>query len=741
VTATFPVGNTPSRLVLDGNRGLWIGLDGDGSVRRFNLDTLTPTSVINLIPAGSAPILDMAPSPTDTDTIAVSAGRTYLVRDGILQPDSVASIGKIVMVGNYVFGNNRARLTPSGLTVDGVGVGVGTSELQFLSGLIYRIGSAVDPLIPLQPVVRYSFPLSPTDPFFPSSDNLAFALNTEDNSYLMLNYYPQQNQALFHLTRYARSSGALTGYARFAAVPGNWSVQVTAAGTNRAAVSLYNKLFLLDLNTVFVPGDLQVSAVATPNPALFAQLVTETITLSNRGPGFVVLPSVTNRVSGSARFTKVPSGLPYTNPWNASEFHWDFQILAPGESTSVQATVVAADYRSFTNTILAGAQLDSNPQNNSVELPVTVINSVPDPIARIGIAGSASTRLGYDGVTDQLFIGDTNGNVFSIRLNDATLGTPPFNFQNPIRHVSVSEQTRKAWIHVAGYPSFYSIPLDGGNPSQEYRILANPQVVVRDFKASPVATQLVAYSDSYAIRLFGNFDTFGNPDRSVAGAGAIQFSPDGSKLYESRDFDCSLRLLNVTNTIFTVAGTYQNIACYDFTASSNLLYFNNGLVFDPATGTSVTNLNLTYPSWMLLDPAGPLNVLTRSQSGWEVRRLHRDTLATISIAELGPSYTPTDSIQAGTNRIAFRNASGEAILVRLDSSALNRDLTAVRTTGGLLLRFTTISGALYRVEQSPDIVNQQWTAVGSDIIGTGLLTEVTVSAGGAQRFFRIARLP
>src|SRR5687768_18330998 len=38
---TFPLGTNLSRLHLGGGNGLWVGVDGDGAVRRFRLDSLT----------------------------------------------------------------------------------------------------------------------------------------------------------------------------------------------------------------------------------------------------------------------------------------------------------------------------------------------------------------------------------------------------------------------------------------------------------------------------------------------------------------------------------------------------------------------------------------------------------------------------------------------------------------------------------------------------------------------------
>src|SRR6186997_2450702 len=66
IAANFPVGTTPHRLVLDTRRGLWIGLNGEGAVRRFNLDTLAAEPKFNL-QIGSSAIHDIAPSANDTD--------------------------------------------------------------------------------------------------------------------------------------------------------------------------------------------------------------------------------------------------------------------------------------------------------------------------------------------------------------------------------------------------------------------------------------------------------------------------------------------------------------------------------------------------------------------------------------------------------------------------------------------------------------------------------------------------
>lgn len=711
IVATFPVGNTPHRLVLDTRRGLWIGLNGEGAVRRFDLDTLTAEPKFNL-QVGSNAIFDIAPSSNDTDTFAVNtAGRTYLVRDGVLLPDSIQQVGYLVMVGNYVFGQVRMRITPTGLVVDGAGVSSGDTDV--VDGRIYFAGSSLDPFAP-QTQLWYYPPFPGVEGFPPQAASFEFAVNGDDSSYLLLSHYINR----FHLTRFNRATAEVTGYAQFDVPPPvNWTFQFAAVGTNRVAMGTSEKLYFLDLSTLFAPGDLQLSVTVEPNPAPLGRFVTETITVVNAGPGYIVDTVLTNNLAGDAGFVSASPGPVFS-----------FGTLGPGESRTlkIEATPLAAG--TFTSTVTAASKLETNAQNNTVQVNVPVLNTLSNVITRLAPSPTNITALAYDPARDKLTGGDARGWLFELGLDNAEVKIGPFSYD--IQQIAVSPGNPTNWVAVGGWNSIYSVVLDTGATSREYRIGA----AARDLEVSPVDSLVVAHSTPSHVGILFQ----GNP---LNGGGLIEFSGDGTKLYQILDVDCSLRVLNLTATNLTVERTYPNMPCYDFTESSGRLYFNNGAVVDPSNGTTVTNLNLPFPSFVVPDPSGPLDVLTRVEKNWVIRRLDRNTFQEISTIHLGAQFSPTIAISAGTNRIAFIDRSGEAILVRFEADASNMLLTVLRTASGATLQFPTAAGVRYRLEESPAVVNPTWTPVSEEFTGTGLLTERTVPASGQSSFYRLVRLP
>jgi hypothetical protein len=377
--------------------------------------------------------------------------------------------------------------------------------------------------------------------------------------------------------------------------------------------------------------------------------------------------------------------------------------------------------------VTTASQLETNAQNNIVQVNVPELNTLSNVITRLAPTPTNVTALAYDPVRDKLIGGDAQYWFFELGLDNAELAMAYLYYD--IQHIAVSPGNPTNWVAVGGWNSIYSFALDTGAVSPEYRV-GQP---VRDLEVSP-DSQVVAHSSPSHVGILFQ----GNP---LNGGGLIEFSGDGKKLYQVLDQDCSLRVLNVTPPNLTIERSYPNMPCYDFTESAGRLYFNNGAVVDPSNGTTVTNLNLPFPSFVVPDPSGPLDVLTRVEKNWVIRRLDRNTFQEISTIHLGAQFSPTIAISAGTNRIAFIDRSGEAILVRFEADASNMLLTVLRTASGATLQFPTASGVRYRLEESPAVVNPTWTRISEEFIGTGLLTERTVPASGQSSFYRLVRLP
>ncbi|HEX7860033.1 MAG TPA: hypothetical protein VF773_06905 [Verrucomicrobiae bacterium] len=727
ITATFEVGANPERLVLDNQRWLWIALNGESAVVRFNLDTLQTAPKLNL-GQGNLQITDFAPVRNDTDSLAVNAGiGTYFIRDGVLLPDSWQQNQNyyVTILGNYVFGSAKLRITPTGLAWEGFGV---SGDAEAIGARLYYPGGSFEPFGSGSGLV-YLPPLPQQDGAGPQTYAAAFALGLEDNSYFLLSSY-----FTYHLTRFDRDTGQITGYGTFQPRTTVWPVEMALMGTNRLALTRDDKLLLIDLETLFAPGDLEVSVAVAPNPVAFGRVTAGTVTARNVGAGHVLNVTVTNRLSENARFAEFPTNALQDgfSPLFARDlFRWKFDTLAPGETKSFNVAILPMSAGFFTNFVTASSQFEANLANNTAELKVTVQDDLSKAVSVIAPYTNV-TAIAYDPVSDELLVGHGNGRIFQVDLAEAKMSVP-YEVGSAPEKISVSAATRSAWVGVAGWDSLYRIPLEGGPLGRAY--LLHEQL--RDVEASPTIADDVAYSAGTSVRLLSHPGTYNGP-------GLIEFSDDGKTLYQVYDLDCSLRVLNVTATNLVLARSYPDMPCYPFTQSGGRLYFDNGIVVDPANGSIITNLNLRYPSFVIPDPSGSLNVLTRSGVNWLIRRLDRNTFQELGTFHLTPDYAPTSAISAGTNRIAFVNRTvggTEAILVNMQASASTLRLDVMQTSTGTILRFPTVPTARYRLEETTSITNPIWTPASETITGTGLIIERFVPASGPATFYRLTQLP
>src|SRR3954469_12859915 len=68
ILQSFTLGTNLSRLELGSARGLWVAIQGEQAVRRFDLERLSAGEKIAIF----GPVFDIAPSPSEPFTVAVS---------------------------------------------------------------------------------------------------------------------------------------------------------------------------------------------------------------------------------------------------------------------------------------------------------------------------------------------------------------------------------------------------------------------------------------------------------------------------------------------------------------------------------------------------------------------------------------------------------------------------------------------------------------------------------------------
>jgi hypothetical protein len=69
-------------------------------------------------------------------------------------------------------------------------------------------------------------------------------------------------------------------------------------------------------------------------------------------------------------------------------------------------------------------------------------------------------------------------------------------------------------------------------------------------------------------------------------------------------------------------------------------------------------------------------------------------------------------------------------------------LSIAAANGTVTLSWSAISGAVYRVQYTPDVNSTSWTALTPDVTANGTnASTFDVIAGDVQRFYRVAQLP
>lgn len=172
------VGSEPSKLALsDDSQFIYVGLNGAGAVRRFNVPTQTADIQISLAQPPEAPRFpeDLAVVPGNPRAVAVSTNRPgsprhaglFLFEDGVRRPD-VASQGNTIEFGDdpgrlYAYNNEISSFGFTRLAVDANGIrvidgqanliyGYG-QDLKYAGGRLYtqmggglgRVGRTIDP--------------------------------------------------------------------------------------------------------------------------------------------------------------------------------------------------------------------------------------------------------------------------------------------------------------------------------------------------------------------------------------------------------------------------------------------------------------------------------------------------------------------------------------------------------------------------------------------------------------------
>jgi uncharacterized repeat protein (TIGR01451 family) len=702
VLRTFDVGAPIKRLVRGGGSSLWIGQDY--AVRRFDLDTLAVAETIEYPGA----LMDLAPSMTDPRIAAVKTphilGRyatTWIIRNGVLLPKSLGNSGEtgIGISGSFLFGLYRYTFGPDGIIDSSGGLLFHGPRYHALGTHIYTAGSGFD-VVTLQ-----GLPVAVPDGIM--------AVNREENDLYILGYRTTGAT----LDRYEPITLERTGH-YILPVLNPLEDTLVAWSSNRAAFATATNLYVLDTEEVFARPEVEVTQTVSPDPAIFGDAITFTITLTNRGKGAALNVELTNSISAS-----VPLG-----------------TFEPGAMFQHAIRIVASN-ANITVGNVAGVVLDddSNPENNSVTNVVRIGAST----GRVTPVAVAASDLYYHKVTGKLY-----------RVSGQTIDVIDPDGQRIIPSITLPE----------GFPG---ARMEGGT-SADYLLVQGPRVgpgglkliarvhfngtatplfgvgsAIIDFAVSPADNGMIAVSDTtgtYLTRPGGIL-----PER-LPRIGQVEFSEDGTKLYFLDINSCNLEVFLVTSAGLRLEQERVNVDCSDLSVMNGQIFFDSGLIYDPVNFQASTNsLILAEGSLVLPRPDGRSDVLTKTNEQWVLRRLTaggREPEMSVPVPQL--SGTPLELVEAGADYVAIRTraaAGGETgardvFVVNLaDTSTLS--LRIQRNNPQLALSFFGAAGKSYRIEQNSGLSALEWTLLRDNLPGNDGFVNEVLAAGERVRFFRV----
>jgi len=318
ILQSFTLGTNLSRLELGSARGLWVAIQGEQAVRRFDLERLSAGEKIAIF----GPVFDIAPSPSEPFTVAVSTfapavlPKTAVIKNGTLLPDQPRPYngsGFLAMQGDFVYEHLdlspyaanvaallRMRIGPNGLFLESplpvVGLG-GFGRIQIQGTNLYSATGAVFDTPSLATLPGYS----------PAAGRArTFAINNEAGSIFFLSLAGSSaTESSWILDRFDLVSHDLTGRLYLPPLdPYTLSQRADSVAwnlvtwsTNRLAFQTLTKLCLLESEKIFLPADVQVSQSLPPATIPFGAPVNVTVTVTNNGPGTALNVTVTNFTS------------------------------------------------------------------------------------------------------------------------------------------------------------------------------------------------------------------------------------------------------------------------------------------------------------------------------------------------------------------------------------------------------------------------------------------------------------
>jgi hypothetical protein len=733
VLNSFFLGTNVTLLSLGAEHGIWVAIDGEQSVCRFDLTTFTAEDKI-LVSTPGRGIFDLYGSLTDPTLALVSLrpvlGRSiaFVIRNGSVLPDAKLDIDYLAVQGASAYlglgtGLSRAPLNPTGfgdhLTFSPNTPGGRGRPNPFGPYVYTQTGTVLD-TTSLEIVTELRAPGFIT---IDRAENTVYYLTPGiANPVLSVFSHPSlQKINSVELTGILNSAGILS----------------FAAYRRHVAFNIGSTLYIIDLDQFVAStptANLEITQHAPESFEFGGGSLTFTVTITNRGPGAANLTLTDTISSGSAEiYIAAPQN--FSTAFSAaSPLVHPLGTVQPGQVISYTVYVRLGVPGPFTNSVLltttnALPAQTASMQTINVTVPVGPILAIRDISAR---------DLGYDSRSGKLFANSSLNATWVIDPQAPAI--LPFLPVIGVGAIDAPTSGGALFVLVPGGPNGDRNPHLERIDTEDFTVAKYPLGgSVIDILAAPIDTHLVAVVNTAGIDLIR--DGFGPPGTTVTGP--AQFSADGTKLYVVNAVDCVLNIFNVDQTKLTLAQTRTNAGCSAFTEADGLLYFDGGVVYDPVADKRST-IGLPPPVQMLARGNQVVDTLSRSNGIWTLRRLagaDHHVVRSVPLNVIGPSDGIALFKPAGSDRVAITSGS-TLYIVNLGAPSQLSVEVSLRDPATVLLRVDSTADAVYRIETESTPGASNWTTVEDNIGGTGGIIERSIPIQAQQNaFFRAVRLP
>lgn len=449
-------------------------------------------------------------------------------------------------------------------------------------------------------------------------------------------------------------------------------------GAGGLAFRTPTQVFLL--NTPLVPNansaNLQVTQIATPNPASTGQPLNYLISIRNLGGGSADSVTLTDTLPAGAAL--IETALSQGSLVSANgQITATLGTLAAGAEATLRIQIVPASIGTAQNTAsVSSVTGDPDTANNQSVSSVTVS---PPPALALRRMAIGARDLGYDPASDRLLVTLSNtAATFPnslLRLDPATTAAHSADFlgDNPGRLKLTSDGSFAYAILDGSYGIARAPVVSEASPGLNFPV-GHTGSIYGLLQASDIAPVTgrpellgVARNDYQSkVVLYQNGVALPNAPAYYHGANDLAEGPNEQRLYGSDGY--SFYKLNVsTNGVAidaTQNGLFGSYSVNRLKRSGSLLYTNNGRVIDPEAMTLVANLNVSGPIEPSLDDEA-FYIL----DGTTLRAYDLVTRAPLSTLALGTlDGTPSNLVRCGGRSLAFVTSTG--VLYLLDAPSL-----------------------------------------------------------------------